>query len=345
MDYIKHLRATGLSDYEILQMSRNRPADNPIESANQSGGYGNGNGDGNNEPSNLPLPPPPHAADNGDTENQIQYLGELPPPPMTDAEEMRNDDYDDGRIMEQSEPEAVGEYEPAGSPPGDADLMHSGESDRLRGDAIHPERDETVLPIYTKIDAGTIMYHPTSEIRTMSNDNMLFVRIDNVLDLSEQRSFTMFFTENKEYARRFAGIRSLNNRDVYVHTLEATEPITGLRIIDSRNLDREDDVTEIATGFCGPSTNNVINGVVVRHPVKDGFINEYFICNPERFFRYVSSEMQFDSTTWVDVSPSMKSETDINSRKQRIDVQDFPGDRAEFEGDLVEVRGNFDDSD
>lgn len=337
MDYIKHLRATGLSDYEILQMSRNRPADNPIENTNQAGGYGNGNGDDNDGPLNLPPPP----VDLDPMEDHILDSGELPPPPapITDAE------YVDGQIMGRSKLESVGEYDPVDGPVHDADFVRSGELDRLRGDAIHPERDETVLPIYTKIDAGTIMYHPTSEIRTMSNDNMLFVRIDNVLDLSEQRSFTMFFTENKEYARRFAGIRSLNNRDVYVHTLEATEPITGLRIIDSRNLHKDDDVMKIATGFCGPSTNNVINGVVVRHPVKDGFINEYFICNPERFFRYVSSEMQFDSTTWVDVSPSMKSETDINSRKQRIDVQDFPGDRAEFEGDMVGVPGNFDDSD
>lgn len=159
------------------------------------------------------------------------------------------------------------------------------------------------------ISSGGTLYHPSQDVRGFSKA-MIFVPITKVLDRSKQRSFSVFFTPNLEYAKRFSGIWSLNKRPVYVHELRVKENITGIKQIDPKLLSDGIDVSEFSKNLCGPSEEGVINGIEITLPKKqeNEELTEYYICNPERYFELVKTYMQFDANTWIEINPNKQEE-------------------------------------
>lgn len=156
---------------------------------------------------------------------------------------------------------------------------------------------------FVGVSAGTILYYPSSDVQTISKETPIFVKLPEVLDMSKQRTFTLFFTPNIEYARRFAGIQSLNKRDVYVHKLQVIEDIPNLKRIDGNMISNDIDNINLGHNFCGPSVDGEINGIqIVYETASGGAIEEYYICNPERYMKIVSTEMQVDATSWVNIT-------------------------------------------
>jgi hypothetical protein len=185
-------------------------------------------------------------------------------------------------------------------------------SDALSGNVPEKEKDITSANAYTTIPMGTLLFHPSSDVRTISGNTALFVKLPKVLDMSKQRSFTMFFTPNREYARRFAGIQSLDKRDVYVHELMATKAIPNIKRIDSDLVEGNIDNIDLGKGFCGPSVDGEINGIhLAYHTAKGGVVDEFYICNPERFFEIMTTEMQLNATEWIDISKDARRQMHI----------------------------------
>lgn len=192
------------------------------------------------------------------------------------------------------------------------------------------EQDTTYVLSYVTIVAGTVLYYPSSDVQAISGTTPIFVKLPEILDMSKQRSFTLFFTPNLEYARRFAGIQSLNKRDVYVHKLIVVEDIPTIKRIDGNLISKDIDNVDLGRGFCGPSIDGEINGIQIIYETANGTIEEDYICNPERFMKISSTEMQIDATSWVNISdkreqihvgsnpemnlnPEMDYETEINA--------------------------------
>ena len=164
------------------------------------------------------------------------------------------------------------------------------------------ERDNTSAAPFVTIYAGTELYYPSSDVQAISGTTPIFVKLPELLDMSKQRSFTLFFTPNLEYARRFAGIQSLNKRDVYVHKLRVVEDIPTVKRIDGNLISKDIDNIDLGRGFCGPSIDGEINGIQITYETSNGVIEEDYICNPERFMKIISTEMQVDATSWVNIS-------------------------------------------
>ena len=154
------------------------------------------------------------------------------------------------------------------------------------------------------LESGTILYHPSIDVRQFSS-SMIFVKMQDVLDQSKQRSFTMFFTPNEEYAKRYSGIWSLNKKPVYVHKLMVKNGIklTGIKKINSNDIANVTDNIELGKNICGDSVDGFINGIKVEHPTNDGSnVAEYYICNPSQWFEHLETWMQTSPTEWVSLS-------------------------------------------
>lgn len=186
----------------------------------------------------------------------------------------------------------------------DQDIASIGEEDS--GDTINkrPSQETSMVQVktYDVLSEGQILYHPSTEIKRFG-DATIFVKVNNVLDKTKQRSFVMFFTPNEEYARRFSGMWSLNKRPVYVHKFRVKREITGVKIIDANMIPDDMENTALAQGMCGPSEDGVIHGIKVSQPLQeDGKVDEFYICNPEEYMEHLETWMQFGSTEWVKIT-------------------------------------------
>lgn len=169
-----------------------------------------------------------------------------------------------------------------------------------------PGADKTTIQIetYATLNPGDVLFYPTQDIKHF-DDAMMFVDIPKVLDQSKQRSFTMFFTPNEEYARRYSGIWSLNKRPVYVHKLAVKKgmPINRIKIVNSKKIGDSISNDELAHGMCGDSIDGFINGIKIEQTLGDkASVEEYYICNPANFFDHLETWMQFSATEWVKIS-------------------------------------------
>jgi len=164
------------------------------------------------------------------------------------------------------------------------------------------------------LDQGRILYHPSTEIKKFS-PSMIFVNMQNVLDQSKQRSFTLFFTPSEEYARRYSGIWSLNKKPVYVHKLRIKNGVTlNIKKINANDIANISDNTELGKNICGDSVDGFINGMKVEHPTSDGSnVSEYYICNPSQWFEHVETWMQTSPTEWIKTSPENTQVISLNS--------------------------------
>ena len=169
---------------------------------------------------------------------------------------------------------------------------------------------------YATLQPGSILYYPTQDIKQF-DETMMFVDIPNVLDQSKQRSFTMFFTPNEEYAKRYSGIWSLNKRQVYVHKLKVKVVIDRIKIVNSKKIGDTVSNDVLAQGMCGDGIDGYINGIKIEHNLGsgDGSVVEYYICNPSRFFEHEETSMQFSATEWVTITDkkSIRVPSDHNS--------------------------------
>jgi hypothetical protein len=165
---------------------------------------------------------------------------------------------------------------------------------------------------HTVLNVGDTLYFPSSIVKSFDPDNIIFVKPSN-LESDNADRMAIFFTPNKTYARRFAGINSLNKREVYVHTLKVKEQIKGIRKIDGKlianetvNVDSNDNLEKrkFATQKYGSSYDGIVSGIEVSLQSNNGndIVKEYFLCDPERYFTHMATEMQFDATTWVDIT-------------------------------------------
>jgi hypothetical protein len=175
------------------------------------------------------------------------------------------------------------------------------------------------------LESGTILYHPSIDVRQFSS-SMIFVKLQDVLDQSKQRSFTMFFTPNEEYARRYSGIWSLNKKPVYVHKLMVKNGIklTGIKKINSNDIANVTDNIELGKNICGDSVDGFVNGIKVEHPTNDGSnVAEYYICNPSQWFEHLETWMQTSPTEWVSLSNKqtigLNSTTNNNTQPNTLD--------------------------
>lgn len=165
-------------------------------------------------------------------------------------------------------------------------------------------------PTHETIQSGTFLYHPSQDIKQFSR-SMIFVDVRNVLDKNQQRSFSMFFTPNEEYARRYSGLWSLNKRPVYVHKLQVSRPISGIKIFDASLIPDNIDNLEFSKNICGPSEDGTINGIKVVLPNRGEPIVEYYICNPESWFIPVETWMQHGPTEWIKISNDTKNSISV----------------------------------
>lgn len=167
---------------------------------------------------------------------------------------------------------------------------------------IDESNNKVQIKPYETIRTGTILYHPSQNVKKF-NDAMIFVDINQVLDKTRQRSFSMFFTPNEEYARRYSGLWSLNKRAVYVHKLHVKRNITGVKVFDASIIPDNMDNLDLAKQVCGPSEDGVINGIKIEQAIENNnVVDEYYICNPESYFDFVETWMQFGSTEWIKIS-------------------------------------------
>ncbi|VBB18090.1 hypothetical protein YASMINEVIRUS_553 [Yasminevirus sp. GU-2018] len=186
------------------------------------------------------------------------------------------------------------------------------------------QKPEVQVQTYEVLKPQTILFHPSQDVKRFS-DSMIFVDLKKVLDRNTQRSFSMFFTPNEEYARRYSGLWSLNKRPVFVHKLQVKEgrPITGIKVIDAAVIPDSMDNLDLAKGMCGPTEDGTINGIKVEQKLDNSAsVEEYYICNPEIWFDLVETWMQFGSTEWVKITkentktiqvpPNRKLDKDVN---------------------------------
>lgn len=177
--------------------------------------------------------------------------------------------------------------------------------------------------IYETIKAGTILFHPSQDVKRF-NDAMIFVDINKVLDKSKQRSFSMFFTPNEEYARRYSGLWSLNKRQVYVHKLRVKQNIIGIKIIDASVIPDNMENLDLAKKMCGPTEDGTINGIKIQQYVKNNInnkIDEYYICNPELWFDFVETWMQFGSTEWIKITKDNIQTIQVPSNTEQVNTE------------------------
>jgi hypothetical protein len=140
-------------------------------------------------------------------------------------------------------------------------------------------------------------------IKNFDQSNMIFVDIGEALDQSKQKGYTMFFTPSKEYARRYAGLLSLNKRPVYVHKLQVKKTISGIRIISPNIIPDDVKSMKLAEGMCGETVDGYVNGMMIQQPIAGNkYVPEYYICNPSLFFIHISSEMQFSPTQYTEIN-------------------------------------------
>jgi hypothetical protein len=337
IEYIKKQRAAGLDDYQILKNT------NRTVSTRQTGGHFRPI---ENDESGRPLVYAEFDDTNRDDRTGIFFNStekvfyqidpesgapleldfDYPQDKAVTDEGVNLFDIDVGHTDYEEEPDA-GIGIPAADIPG-ADLsggpLDIDEMFDPDGDPMPMETDSTSADSYVTIGRGEILFHPSADVRTISSGTMIFVKLPKILDMSKQRSFTMFFTPSREYARRFAGIQSLDKRDVYVHELRAVVPIPNIKRVDSNLVSESIDNINLGKGFCGPSIDGDINGIqLVYRTANEGTVEEFYICNPERFFEIVSTEMQIDATNWVDISESSRKQMHVESVQKSANVTEF----------------------
>lgn len=193
--------------------------------------------------------------------------------------------------------------------------------------------EEKPVQFLVTLPRGMILYHPSQDVKQFS-DAMIFVELPKVLDKTNQRSFTMFFTPSMEYARRFSGLWSLNKRTVYIHKMVVDKPITGIQVMNSKNESDNVNNVNLAQGKCGSSEYGFINGIKVSYPIKGNKdIDEYYICNPDMFFKHVDTWAQFSPTEWVKITNtekiSVEDEEELNDKNVSINPSTiFPDDQS-----------------
>jgi hypothetical protein len=173
-------------------------------------------------------------------------------------------------------------------------------------DQTHAQNDQSNVSVsaFETLQMDVPIYHPSTNIKRFS-DAMIFVDLPQVLDQSKQRSFSMFFTPNEEYAKRYSGLWSLNKRPVYVHKLKVKQPITGIKVIHPNAIPDHIDNLDLAKNFCGDTIDGHINGIKIDQVIdNEKPISEYYICNPSVFFAPDETWMQFGSTEWVKIEKS-----------------------------------------
>jgi hypothetical protein len=198
-----------------------------------------------------------------------------------------------------------------------------------KSDDISSSNNNLNLNTYATLNVGTILYFPTQDIKNF-DDTMMFAKFPNVLDQSKQRTFTMFFTENEEYARRFSGIWSLNKRNVYIHTLRVKTPITRIKIINSKKIPDNINNYDLALGMCGDSIDGAINGIKIEQNIGNApSVAEYYICNPSAFFEKVETSMQFSGTEWIKID--QKNIDTIKIPGNNVEIKDGDDDNMDLE--------------
>ena len=136
------------------------------------------------------------------------------------------------------------------------------------------------------LKAGETLWHPSLDVQRF-NSSMIFANVEEVLNQGKKRSFTIFFTTDEHYAKQYAGLWSLNKRDVYLHKLELKKDLEGIKQIDGTLLmNKSINNIDFSSNMCGDSVDGYINAIEVTN--KD--ISEYYICNPSAFFDNSSVE-------------------------------------------------------
>lgn len=162
--------------------------------------------------------------------------------------------------------------------------------------------DKKLVITHEVMEKGDDFYHPSQDVKRFSK-SLVFVDLRKVLDKSTQRSFSMFFTKNKEYAMRYSGLWSLNKRPVYVHKLRVKRSIPGIKVIDAKVIPDNMDNLELAKNMCGPTEDGTINGIKITQETDNNeSVSEYYLCNPEIWFNWIETWMQFGSTEWVKIA-------------------------------------------
>lgn len=167
--------------------------------------------------------------------------------------------------------------------------------------SIAPEnlRVEKTSFEYETIKNGAVLFHPSQELQGFS-DTMIFV---NIADQCNQRTFSLFFTPNEQYAKRYSGLWSLNKRPVYIHKLRVRTDISGIKIIKAEDVPNGLENLKLAQNICGATVDGHVNGIKIEQNINgQQSVSEYYICNPDRFFNHISTEMQISSNQWVNIS-------------------------------------------
>lgn len=128
----------------------------------------------------------------------------------------------------------------------------------------------------------TILYHPSHSVKKFN---------DSIVSNNEY-SFSLFFTPNEEYAKRYSGLWSLNKRPVFVHKLRVKDDISGIKVLNTNNISDLDNL-DLATKLC--ESKNTINGIKIQSEQ----IDEYYLCNPETLLEIVETWMQIGTDEWV----------------------------------------------
>lgn len=276
LNYIKLLRHNGVPDYKIVQMATHK----------LRGGGG------------ISL-----------TKEQIKTVKSRLEN-IDSSVEGRNELYDD--ISENTESITLPEkYESYDKVSEQIDIMEQKNSkstqkissDQLSGliEQTETEKNKHMIKTpYEELKPGTIMYHPSEEVKSFS-DAMIFTGdIKKVLN-REKRQFCMFFTTNEEYAKRYSGLWSLNKRQVYVHKLKVKpgRSLSGIKVFNANSVPDSITNDELASINYGSSENGMINGIKIEQQLDKRTLDEYYICHPEQWFDFVETWMQLDSTRWV----------------------------------------------
>lgn len=152
------------------------------------------------------------------------------------------------------------------------------------------ESNESLLTL----NPGVLLYYPSGNANAGKFNDSMILAI-NESDQSKQLPFTMFFTPNMEYAKRFSGLWSLNERPVYIHvySVKKDKPITRIKEIKPQMVSNS-----LEEQIC----KNNINGIRIKYMSDNENIEEYYICNPILFFDYIETWKQSDSKEWIKIT-------------------------------------------
>jgi hypothetical protein len=326
LNYIKTQKNKGLDDYTILQSTINMSKNNNIRK-NKKLSYKKISMTGGNftltaadrKQINVALE---QIDPNNDTYKTLKAAADT-------QEDLELDGYDNiSNVLEKinslpkKTPDVINTALPDGNAvEGSADETAIGD-DMSQTNTGDNGNSATNNDIYVTLNPGDILYFPTETIKQF-DENMLFVDVPEVLDQSTQRSFTMFFADDKAYAKRFAGIWSLNKRPVYLHKLAVKEgrPITRIKRISSKIISDKVNNNKLAHGICGQSVDGTIHGIKIEATYNKKTVAEYYICNPSEYFTCEATWMINGSTDWIQIYPSTVDDDDRLDEAEPIEPQ------------------------